>query len=67
MVYKEGDYEGPTPVVGQKITFKLKKCNWIPRKETRILRDITPEGRLVVKYAGCDRFYLDIDEVYEED
>lgn len=49
--------------IGKKVTFKIHGCTWIPRKETRIIKDVTPEGYIVVRYSGSDRFLIKPDEV----
>ena len=50
--------------IGKKITFKEATragCD----KTTRILRGITPEGKLIVRYQGWNVFYLHPHEVIE--
>lgn len=49
--------------IGKLVTFKLKACNWNPRKETRVIRDVLDDGRITVRHNGFDNFVLRTDEI----
>ena len=51
--------------IGKRVTFKITSCTWIPRKETRIIKNVTPDGYIVVRYAGCSEFLVKQSEVIE--
>jgi len=53
--------------IGKKVTFKLNICNWIPKKETRIIRDVTISGYIIIHYEGSKNFFIKQDEVIEVD
>jgi len=64
---KENRFEVPFVVtikdIGKKVTFKVGACSWIPKKETRIIKDVTEEGLIVVRYTGTGTFYVRQSEV----
>lgn len=45
-------------LIGKKAVFKLHKCNWIPRKETRIIHGIIPNKGIYVTHNGCNKSFI---------
>ena len=48
--------------IGKKVTFKIGSCNWNPRKETRIIKDVK-DRYVVVKYVGTPDFLVKFSEI----
>ena len=52
--------------IGKRITFKLNWCAWIPKKETRIIKNvITAKHKTyaIVRYQGTPNFYIESKEI----